>query len=558
MALPFPTAPGHPLVVASVLAVLALSPGGAATAQAPADPGHAPAHAEVTVHYPIACSPEAQVQFDRGLTQLHHMTYPPARRSFEAAAATDPTCAMAHWGIAMTLFQPLWPSRPDAQALQRGWEATRQARRLVAPERRNEQLLTGSAEAFFENPDDTTNYWDRIGRWAAAAREAHREAPADTEIAVQHALSHLAIAPSDAVSRGHADAAADVLLDVLEREPGHPGVMHYLIHANDMPGREAEQLQVTRHYERTAPANAHALHMPTHIYTRLGDWEGVVRGNLRSAAAALQQPAAGGPDKVSDEYAHAVEYLVYASLQQGDDADAAAHVRKLHATGRLDPSFKSAFHLASTQAREALERHDWGEAAALQPRPSTRMEWNRFPWPEAIGQFARGLGAARTGQLPTAREAGQRLAALEEKARSAGEMLFARNIEVLRLGLGAWIAQADGMPGQAIALMRRAADLESSTPKHAVTPGPTLPALEMLGDLLMEQEAPVEALQAYRSSLRHYPNRFNSVLGAARAAQASGQPQAAEGYYRQLLQVASTSTRPALAEARGYVEMAAR
>jgi tetratricopeptide (TPR) repeat protein len=518
-------------------------------------PAHAPSDA--TVHYPVACSPTAQALFDRGLTQLHHMTYPSARGSFEAAARADPACAMAHWGIAMTLFQPLWPSRPDAQALQRGWDASGQARRLVADDRRNEQLLIAAAQAFFQDPADA-DYWRRIRRWEAASARAYEALPGDDEVAVFHALSLLATAPSDKVSRSHADAAARVLLQVRERQPGHPGVMHYLIHANDTPGREGEQLEVTRLYETTAPANAHALHMPTHIYTRLGDWDGVVRGNLRSAAAALRQPAAGGPDKVSDEYAHAIEYLVYATLQQGDDAAAAGHVRTLQATGRLEPSFKTAFHLASTQARVVLERHDWAQAAALQPRQSTLVDWDKFPWPEAVSQFARGLGGARTGQLVQAQAASQRLATLEQNTRTAGETLFARNIEVLRLGLEAWIAQARGRSTQAVALMRQAAELETSTPKHAVTPGPTLPAWELLGDLLMEQGAHADALKAYRTSLSHYPNRFNSLIGAARASEGVHDRDAARGYYETLLETAPTSTRPAVQEARAYLAAASR
>jgi tetratricopeptide (TPR) repeat protein len=261
---------------------------------------------------------------------------------------------------------------------------------------------------------------------------------------------------------------------------------------------------------------------------------------------------------VSDEYAHAIEYLVYATLQQGEDAAAADHVRTLQATGKLEPSFKTAFHLESTQARLLLERHDWVQAAALQPRRSTLVDWDKFPWPEAVSQFARGLGAARSDQLERAQAASQRLGMLERNTRTAGETLFARNIEVLRLGLDAWIAQAGGRSAQAVALMRQAAELETSTPKHPVTPGPTLPAWELLGDLLMEQDAHAEALDAYRTSLSHYPNRFNSLLGAARASDAGHDRPAARGYYPGVLEAALHSKRPALAEARGYLAAASR
>jgi tetratricopeptide (TPR) repeat protein len=525
---------------------------------APADlaqVGHA-AHGDHAVDYPVGCKPDAQAQFNLGLTQLHHMTYPPARASFESAAATDPGCAMAHWGIAMTLFQPLWPSRPDAQALQRGWEQTQRAKAL-AGDAPHERLLIAAAEAFFLEPAGT-DYWQRIARWEAAMAKAHAASPGDHEIAVFYALSQLATAPSDKVTRSNADAAAAILLQVHERQPDHPGVMHYLIHANDVPGREDQQLQVTRQYESTAPDNAHALHMPTHIYTRLGDWQGVVRGNLRSADAALKQPADSGPGKVSDEYAHALEYLVYAYLQQGADAEAEAQVRALHNTAALDPSFKSAFHLASIQARVALERHDWRQAAAIEPGQSPLVQWEKFPWPEAISQFAHGLGAARLGQLAAAQKAHTRLSALEEKTGGAGEKLFARNIGVLRLALEAWIARAQDQPEQAVALMRQAAELEAATPKHAVTPGPTLPAEEQLGDLLMQRGASAEALEAYRASLARYPNRFNSLLGAARAAEALQDFDAATGYYRTLLEIAPNSTRQVMQDVRRYVALAKR
>lgn len=517
------------------------------------------AHAERTVpgarvHFPVSCSVQAQAQFDRAITELHHMTYPEARAGFEQVAATDPQCAMAHWGIAMTLFQPLWPSRPTPEGLQRGWDEVQRARALAPPTQR-EQLFIAAAEAFFLEPGGT-DYWQRIGRWEAATTRAHRTLPDDPELAIFHALSQLATAPAKTVSREHADRASAVLLRVREQHPDHPGVMHYLIHANDVPGRESEQLQVTRHYETTAPDNAHALHMPTHIYTRLGDWEGVVRGNLRSEAAALKQPA-NQPGHVSDEYAHAVEYLVYGYLQQGDDAQAQSHLRQLHVTANLESGFKAAFHLASTQARYALERHDWVQAAAIVPRQSTLVDWDKFPWPEAISQFARGLGAARSGQLDRAQAAGTRMQALETRMRESGEDLFAANIEVMRLSLQGWIAQAQGKHAEAAATLSQAAALEASTPKHPVTPGPTLPAEELLGDLLMAQGRPAAALQAYRRALALYPKRFNSVLGAARAADANGNTGSADSYYRQLLALAANgSKRTELADARRRVPQA--
>jgi hypothetical protein len=330
--------------------------------------------------------------------------------------------------------------------------------------------------------------------------------------------------------------------------------MHYLVHANDVPGRERESLEITRKYEAVAPRNPHALHMPTHIYTRLGDWNGVIRGNLRAAEAALEYPAGDHGEFIWDEFPHAIEYLVYAYLQKGSDVDGAAQLKRLRGTARLEPTFKTTFHLASTQARYALERRAWNEAALLVPREPATLDWDRFTWPEAIAQFARGLGLAHLGKIEKARAAGERLEELEAATRKAREDLFARNIRVLRLELNAWLAHVEGQSESSVALMREAAELEASTPKHAVTPGPTLPAHELFGDLLMEQNQPAEALAAYKRSMGTYPRRFNGLLGAARAARALGDDSLARTFYQELLEVAEGGTRqPTLKEAQNYV-----
>lgn len=475
-------------------------------------------HALGKVDFPVSCSKEAQAEFNRALALLHHMTYPQAREAFERVAVVDPRCAMAHWGIATTLFQPLWPTRPRPAELQRGWEEVQKAKALQPPTER-ERLFIAAAEEFFLEPA-SPDYWLRIRRWAAALENLYKAFPDDPEAAAFYALSLLATTPSNTISREHADRAAEILIRVYRQNPDHPGAMHYLVHANDVPGRERELLEITRKYESAAPNNPHALHMPTHIYTRLGDWDGVIRGNLRAANAALEYPAGDHGEFVWDEFPHAIEYLVYAYLQKGDLAAAALQLERLRGTERLEPSFKTAFHLASTQARYALERRDWRAAAAIVPREPASLVWDRYPWAEAISQFARGLGAAHLGRLDEAQAAGTRLEELEAAARTSGEELFARNIAVLRLELAAWSAHMEGRDETALALMREAVDLEASTPKHAVTPGPTLPAQELLADLLMEQRKPTDALAAYRRSLELYPNRFNSLRGAERAATA--------------------------------------
>lgn len=504
------------------------------------------------VDFPITCSEQAQGEFKQAVALLHHMTYPQAREAFERVAAANPGCAMAHWGIAMTLFQPLWPTRPRPEALQRGWEEVQKAKTLQPPTER-ERMFVAAAEAFFLEPM-SSDYWLRIRRWEQAMEKLYASFPDDPEAATFYALAHLATAPWDRISREHSDRAAEILLRVYRRNPDHPGAMHYLIHANDVPGRERESLEITHKYEAVAPRNPHALHMPTHIYTRLGDWNGVIRGNLSAAEAALEYPAGEHGEFVWDEFPHAIEYLIYAYLQKGADDDAAEQLKRLRTMPHLEPTFKTAFHLASTQARYILERRAWNEAVMLVPREPATLDWDRFTWPEAIAQFTRGLGAAHLGRVSDAKAADERLGRLEEATRKAGEALFTQNIRMLRLELGAWLTHEQGKREASVALMREAAELEASTPKHAVTPGSTLPAHELLGDLLLEQKQPAEALAAYKRSMELYPKRFNSLLGAARSARALGDASLARAFYQDLLESAGGGTRHApLDEAHSYM-----
>jgi len=508
-------------------------------------------HALGRVDFPVSCTGKAQVEFNRAVALLHHMTYPQARDAFVAVASTDPDCAMAHWGVAMTLFQPLWPTRPGPADLKRGWEEVVRAKTLGLKTER-ERLFVAATEAFYLDPA-SSDYWLRIRRFEEAMAKAYAAFPLDPEVSTFYALAHLATSPANAISREHSDRAAEILLRVLSENADHPGAMHYLVHANDVPGREKESLEITRKYETVAPRNPHALHMPTHIYTRLGDWNGVIRGNLRAAEAALEYPAGEHGEFVWDEFPHAIEYLIYAYLQKGADDEAAVQLKRLRETLRLEPTFKTAFHLASTQARYVLERRAWKEGAAIVPREPSSLDWDRFAWPESITRFARGFAAARLGDLKETRAASSRLEELEAATSKSGEELFARNIRILRLELNALIAQAEGRMEASVAQMREAAELEASTPKHAVTPAPTLPAHELLGDLLLELKQPTAALAAYQVSLRLNPLRFNGLLGAARAADASGDAAAARAYYRQLLDTAEGGTRiDALREARDY------
>jgi hypothetical protein len=368
--------PARSLAAALALALLVAGP---AAGETEPHASH-PSHPLGVVDFPVSCAAAVRADFSRAVSLLHHMTYPQARSAFEAIAERDPECAMAHWGVAMTLFQPLWPTRPGAEELARGWRAVERARELAPPTER-ERLFVAAAAAFFHDPQ-SPDYWQRIRRWAQATERLHTALPDDAEAAAFYALSLLATAPANTVALDHAERAADLLLAIYEKNPDHPGAMHYIVHASDAPGREREAIDIVRRYEHLAPRNPHALHMPTHIYTRLGDWPGVIAGNLWAAEAALEHPAGDDGEWVWDEYPHAVEYLVYALLQRGEDERAEKQIERLVGMPRLEPSFKTAFHLASTRARYALERRDWALAAGLVPRQPPVVDWDRFWWPE--------------------------------------------------------------------------------------------------------------------------------------------------------------------------------
>lgn len=512
-------------------------------------------HALGAVHFPISCAPAVQADFDEAVGLLHHMMYAEAQAAFEAIARRDPKCAIAHWGIAMTQFQPLWPARPGPEAIRRGWEAVETARRLGAASER-ERDFVAAAEAFFREPE-TGEYWTRIRRWEQAMAEAHRRRPDDVETAAFYALAHLAKGLVAEDRMAHQARAAEMLLAIHERQPTHPGAIHYTIHANDVDGRADESLAVVESYGAIAPAVPHALHMPTHIFIRLGAWPQAIEWNVKSSEAALR--FSEGAVAMCAHYPHSQDYLVYAHLQRGDDAAAAAAWaetrEKMRGTTRLQQEFICAYHLAAMPARYAVERRAWAEAAALEPRSPAYLAWDQHPWPEAITWFARGLGAVRGGDLAEARKAESRMRELSGRAEAMGERNWARYIEVDRLILEGWLTKAEGDPDRAVSLIRSAGELEGTVQKSPVTPGALLPPYEALGDLLLELGRPGPALQAYEMSLRTWPRRFNSLLGAARAARDAGEPDRARAHYEELLDVVgdAASPRTGVAEARRFL-----
>lgn len=501
------------------------------------------------VDFRVSCEESVKQDFDHALGMMHHMMYERSRSEFEAIAEKDPECAMAYWGIATTLFQPIWPTRPSQEDLAKGWDNIQKAKQL-GPDTDREKALVSATEGFFKDPE-TAEFNTRINRWAEAVKKAYDLNPDDHDIAAFYALSRLAIAQRAEDPGPLHDEAESVLRSIYEKEETHPGAVHYTIHSNDADGRAEKSLDIVRSYGEIAPEVAHALHMPTHIYVRLGNWDEVIAWNTRSADAALKHPAG---DKVSHHYAHAVDYMVYAYLQRGENDKAQASIKELSEKGNHQASFISAFHLAAIPARYAVERREWAEAAALSPRNPDYLPWDQATWAEGLSWYARGLGALHNGDTESAKNAEKKLATLREKSKAEGEDNFANYIEVDRLILSGWIAHKADKPEEAERLIRSAAELEGRTEKHPVTPGALLPPNEALGDLLMELDRPEDALEAYKTSDDIWPGRYNTLLGAARAAAKSDDKENAEKYYGELLKIAGNSDSRGVIEAKKYME----
>ncbi|WP_181919540.1 tetratricopeptide repeat protein [Alkalilimnicola ehrlichii] len=501
-----------------------------------------------TVDFGVDCQEAVQEDFDRALALLHHMMYSEAQEAFASIAEADPNCGMAYWGVASTLFQPLWPTRPSEAELEQGLSAVETAEGLVQDER--ERNLVAATKAFFEHPEDD-DYWARLERWADGMENAYQANPDDLDTAALYGLALVTVAPRADDRHALHDEAEAILRAVFEEEPTHPGAIHYSIHSTDVDGRAENALDMVEVYGAIAPNVAHALHMPSHIYVRLGDWPEVIDWNRRSADAALREPVDGA---ASHHYIHALDYLLYAYLQRGEDAQAWMLFEEVLAVERHQPTFISAFHAAAMPARFTVERRRWEEAAMLPPRTPEYLPWEEAQWAEGLTWYARGLGGVHIGDIDRAEEAAQRLEALRDDALAAGEEGFATYIEIDRRILAGWLARTAGRYEEAVASMRSAVELEASVEKDPTTPGALLPPNEALGDLLMDLGRPNEALEAYRAAEEVWPGRYNTLLGAARAAVAVGDEEAARTYYRGLLEIAPESTRLGANEARAFLE----
>ncbi len=496
-----------------------------------------------TVDFGADCNESVRADFDRALGLMHHMMYVQSRGEYESIAETDPDCAMAHWGVATTLFQPLWGTTPSDEDFERAEVAIDRARASVESER--ERLLIEATAAFFEA--DTEHLGVRLNAWADGMDAAYQAYPEDHDVAALYSLGLLTRALSaDDHHALHAEAE-EILQKIFDAEPTHPGSIHYAIHATDAEGRAENMLHMVEAYGEIAPTVPHALHMPSHIYVRLGDWPEVIDWNERSSEAALEHDVNGA---VSYHYIHAIDYLVYGHLQRGEDSVAENVWKTAQDKGRHQGGFVGAFHLAAIPARLAVEQRDWERAAQLDSHTPDYIEWESFEWPEGLNWYARGLGAVHTDDLEGARKAAASLEALSDQARAAADERFTVYIDVDRYILEGWIAHAEGDAERAVKSMRKAVDLESSVEKHPVTPGALLPPGEALGDLLRTLERPAAALDAYSEADKIWPGRYNTLFGAMIAAEQAGDDQAASQWAERLLSVAPQAERPNIERAR--------
>ena len=501
------------------------------------------------VHFATSCSEPAQRGFDRAVALLHSFQFSRAIEAFNAVLHDDPTCAIAYWGMALSDWSnPFAPGQKDQGQLQLGRQNAERGRELGAKTDRERAYLAAVGRLYrdFESAPQQARlfaYRDAMGNVAA-------NYPQDQEAQIFYALA--LAAAEDPGDKTYADRlkAGTILEKLFAQQPTHPGLAHYIIHAYDVPALAGRALVAAQRYAEIAPDAPHALHMPSHTFTRLGYWQESNDSNAAAAAAARRQGQTA-------EELHATDYQTYAYLQTGQDEAAARIVQALpELASRFDPKAvligagppsAGYFALAAIPARYALERQDWGQAERLV------LAETQFPYTDASTWFARGLGAARLGHAAAANKAAAALSQIQRRLAKAGEPYWSLQVEIQATAVAAWSALAVGSNEEALRLMESAANLEDGTEKSVVTPGPLSPARELLGEMLLAMNEPAKALVQFETTLKKEPRRFRSLYGAAHAAQLSGNRGAAQKYFRQLLRVCAHSDepgRPELKEAR--------
>jgi hypothetical protein len=490
------------------------------------------------VHFPTSCQAAAQPALEKALALLHSFQYTQSEETFSAAAKQDPQCAMAYWGKAMARYYQLWES-PQPGALKEGLADVQQAQKLTAPTER-ERAYIAAAATFFQD-DAKLTHEQRTTAYSAAMAKLHALVPQDVEAAELYALSLIALAEQEVDARANRLKAIAILNPIFTAQPNSPGAAHYLIHAADTPELAPQGLAAARAYAKIAPDSSHAIHMPSHIFNRLGLWQETIASNI--AASASAEHATDMHIAEPRYQTHAMDYLDYAYLQSGEEAKAramAAAEMSVHGSTdeqRLD-------HRALLEARNALELHRWKEAAELKVPDGVRELWLDTTY------WARAIGAARSGDVAGAKQDVAKLTAIvaqrEEQSRGEGYKVSAEKASDLREA-EAWLAFAEGKSQEAVAELTAAAEREEKEGAESVR----MPAREMLADVYAELKKPSEALATYNTALKYSPNRFDSLYGAALAAKANGDANASQTYFAKLSAIAGPGAdRPELAEAK--------
>jgi len=460
------------------------------------------------VSFPISCLPAVQQQFDRGVALLHSFAYTAAENAFRGVAELDPRCAMAHWGIAMTHFHQLWDPPLSPATISTAQREIQLAQQIGAGSERERKFI--NALGLIYQDAGTVPYRPRALNYERAMSDLAAENRNDAEAQLFYALALLANASPTDKAHANQKQAADLLEPLYRACPQHPGIPHYLIHAYDNAELAPRGLPAARVYSKVAPSAPHALHMPSHIFTRLGLWEDSIASNLAARDAAHQQGDTG-------EELHAMDYLVYAYLQNGRDTDADRVIQQLRNMSKLNiGDFKIGYASTAMPIRYAVERSQWADAASIVPPTGAP------PHVAAIAVWARGLGLARSGRAAEAHTETDKLRQIEVQLRTSANDYWATQVGILMREVMAWSAQASSKPDEAVALMREAADEEDAIEKLPVTPGPIVPAREQLGCLLLEQNHPGLASKEFETALANAPERRGALQGAAHAAELSG------------------------------------
>lgn len=498
------------------------------------------------VEFKVECSGAAQQGFNRAMALYHSFAWGPAANLFENVATTDPTCGMAHWGRAMVLLDNpfVWPGNLPPAILNQVAAALDAARSAGLKNARERDYV--EALAVFVRDHDTTGHRDRLKAFDQAMAELAARYPDDKEASILSAL--VTSANFDPADKTYSNQlkAAKLLEPLFAAQPDHPGVAHYLIHSYDYPPIAKHGLAAARRYAQIAPDAPHALHMPSHIFTRVGYWQDSIETNRASAKAA---------SKIVFDGHHATDYMVYAHLQLAQD-QAAREAMEESLTNQSVDNFAAAFAYAAMPARLALEVEDWKTAAGVELKPAAgTYPWQKYPQAEAINAFARGVGAARAGDSTTAGKEQARLLALRDVARERKLGYWAEQIDIQAQAIEGLSLLAAGNTSEGLNILRTAAEREDATEKHVVTPGPLLPAREILADVLLGTGKAADALREYEAVLAKEPNRYRATFGAARAAHEAGDRERAKLHYAALVELGknSDSQRNTLTAAREYV-----